>query len=305
MGQMQLNILGCGSAKPSVQHMPACQVLNVRGGIYMIDCGEGAQINFEKMRIGFNGFNNIFISHLHGDHCFGLFGLLSSLALSGNKGGKIVVHCHHTGVELFTPLINFFCNRTPFEIEFNPLSWENALIYEDSKVRVRSFQLDHGVPSVGFVFEEITKNKRHIIKERTDALGISSAYMNTLAAGGDITLPDGRIILNADVTTPPTPPARYAYCSDTKKFNRVIEQIEGVDMLYHEATYAHDQEAKAAKRFHSTAMQAAEIARDAKVGTLLLGHYSKIYKDATVLLNEARTIFPNTHLTNELQRWKI
>ena len=305
MTEMTLSILGCGSAKPTHRHHPSAQVLTVRSSHYIIDCGEGMQENYARMQLGYNGLSDIFISHLHGDHCFGLLGFLSTMALSKNKAGRITIHCHKDGIELFSPLLKYFCNDSPFEIVFKDVPYAHEIIHEDDRVIVTAIPLKHRVPTTGFLFEAKSNGRRHIIKEKAEALGIPSAYMRNLTLGRDYVTPSGVVIPNAELTTDPDPSVRYAYCSDTRPARKIIPMISGVDWLYHESTYADDNIQNAHDRFHSTARQAAQTALEAGVGTLLLGHYSSRYKDEQTLLSQAKEVFPNTFLTDELQQWHI
>ena len=279
------------------RHQPSCQVLNVRDNLMMIDCGEGSQLAVRRMKLKLMRLNHIFISHLHGDHCFGLPGLVSTMALL-NRTNSLTIHTFKDGAELFGQMLDYFCRERPIEVRFNIIDTHKRVIWEDDAMTVTSFPLVHRVPAVGFLFSEKPK-LRHIIGEEVKRLGIPHYAMNSLRQGHDWLTSDGVIIPNELLTTPADHAISYAYCSDTKFSKRVIKYVEGVDWLYHEATYDESLRIKAHKRYHSTALEAATVAHEAGVKRLILGHFSKRYLDETPLLNEACTIFPNTILANE------
>ena len=279
------------------RHQPSCQVLNVRDNLAMIDCGEGAQLAVRRMGLKLMRLNHIFISHLHGDHCFGLPGLVSTMALL-NRTNSLTIHTFKDGAELFGQMLDYFCRERPFEVRFNVIDTHKRVIWEDNAMTVTSFPLVHRVPAVGFLFREKPK-MRHIIGDEVRRLGIPHYAMNSLRQGQDWITPEGVLIPNDQLTTPADHAISYAYCSDTKYSKRVIKHVEGVDWLYHEATYDDNLRIKAHKRYHSTALEAATVAREAGVRQLILGHFSKRYLDDTILLNEAQTVFPATRLANE------
>ena len=281
------------------RHQPSCQVLNVRDNLIMIDCGEGAQLAVRRMKLKLMRLNHIFISHLHGDHCFGLPGLVSTMALL-NRTNSLTIHTFKDGAELFGQMLDYFCRERPFEVRFNIIDTHKRIIHEDDAMTVSTFPLVHRVPAVGFVFREKPK-LRHIIGEEIQRLNIPHYAMNSLRQGEDWIAPDGTVIPNDQLTTPADPAISYTYCSDTKFSKRVIKYVEGVDWLYHEATYDESLRLKAHKRYHSTALEAATVARDASVKQLIIGHFSKRYLDEIPLLEEALSVFPNTRLANEGQ----
>ena len=297
MTRLELNILGCGSATMTPRHQPSCQVLNVRDNLMMIDCGEGAQLAVRRMKLKLMRLNHIFISHLHGDHCFGLPGLVSTMALL-NRSNSLTIHTFKDGAELLGQMLDYFCRERPFEVRFNVIDTHKRLIWEDDAMTVTTFPLVHRVPAVGFLFREKPK-LRHIISEEVQRLRVPHYAMNGLRQGEDWVTPEGIIIPNDQLTTPADPAISYAYCSDTKFSKRVIKNVEGVDWLYHEATYDDSLRIKAHKRYHSTALEAATVAHEAGVKQLIIGHFSKRYLDETPLLQEARTVFPSTRLANE------
>ncbi len=297
MTRLELNILGCGSATMTPRHQPSCQVLNVRDNLMMIDCGEGAQLAVRRMKLKLMRLNHIFISHLHGDHCFGLPGLISTMALL-NRTNSLTIHTFKDGAELFGQMLDYFCRERPFEVRFNIIDTHKRVVWEDDALTVTTFPLVHRVPAVGFLFREKPK-LRHIIGEEVARLGVPHYAMNALREGQDWVTPEGVIVPNNQLTTPADAAISYAYCSDTKFSRRVIKSVEGVDWLYHEATYDESLRIKAHKRYHSTALEAATVAHEAGVKQLILGHFSKRYLDETPLLHEAQAVFPATRLANE------
>lgn len=297
MTQFDLNILGCGSATSTLQHLPSCQVLNVRGHLMMIDCGEGAQLEMQRMHLKMSRLNNIFISHLHGDHCFGLLGLLSTMALH-NKGGTVTIHIFKDGAELFGKMLDYFCRERSYDLKFNIIEPRKAVIYEDDAITVSTFPVTHRIPCVGFLFKEKAK-LRHINSQACSELNIPKHTMNSLRQGLDYVSSEGVVIPNALLTNDSDPAISYAYCGDTKFSKRVINAVEGVDWIYHEATYGDENLKNAVKRYHSTARQAGMVAREAGVKHLILGHYSSRYNDENILLKQAQEEFPSTILANE------
>ena len=297
MSEFVIHTLGCGSAKPSMRHQPSCTVVEHRGSLYMVDCGEGAQLAFMKQRLSFSKLRHIFITHLHGDHVLGLPGLLSTLALTGN-GGEITIHTFPEGARLIKQLIDYFCRERPFEINFNIIKPEEKVIFEGKSLTIRTIPLEHRVPTVGFVFEEKPK-LRHILPEMTTYHQVPVAMMKRIKEGEDFIKPDGTVIPNRLLTTDPTPSLSYAHISDTAFMPSLPEKIRYTDLLFHETTYCNDRSHDATERGHSTAAQAAAIARDAQVGRLITGHYSSRYRDENQFLIEAREVFPRTILGRE------
>lgn len=299
MSQIKLHILGCGSAKPSASHKPSCQVLDFRNNLMMIDCGEGAQGEFMRQHLKFNRLNHIFLSHLHGDHCLGLPGLISTMALHGH-GGKITIYTFEEGAEIFKRIFDVFCTETPFEIKFNIVDKKHrAIVYEDDALKVWSIPLKHRVPAVGYLFEEKPK-PRHINAYAMERHGVPTSMVNRLRLGEDYTAPDGTVVKNEILTTAPDASVSYAYISDTAYSPKIVKEIEGVTWLYHESTYDSTLEALAKKRYHSTAHQAAQAAKESGAKRLILGHYSSRYGgDESVLLEEAKMVFDNTLLAKE------
>lgn len=298
MERFEVNILGCGSATPTVQHFPSSQVVNLRDKLYMIDCGEGTQLQFRKQKLPFNRLNHIFISHLHGDHCFGLIGFLSTLALLG-RVGTVHVHAHADLEKILRPQLDYFCRDNPYEVKIEPFdTTKNEVIFEDRSLTVTSIPLMHRVPCAGFRFDEQAK-EAHLIPDMIKFYNIPVKKLQYIKKGADFITEDGSVIANSRLTKPAEQPRSYAYCSDTAYSERIVPIIEGVDLLYHEATFANSEIIRASETGHSTAAQAAQIAKLANVKKLMLGHFSARYTDNTVLLNEAKAIFENTILANE------
>lgn len=298
MADFNLNILGCGSALPTTRHLATSQVIDLRDKLYMIDCGEGTQVQMRNMRIRFGRLSHIFISHLHGDHCFGLPGLISTLGMLG-RTGELVIHGPKEVETYMRPILDTFCKGMPYDIRFNPVdTYSHALIMEDRSVSVYSIPLKHRIPTCGYLFAEKPK-EAHIIREMTDFYQVPVRWMKEIKQGKDFVTDDGEIIPNSRLTLPAAPPKRYAYCSDTAYNRSIIPIVEGVDLLYHEATFTENDKPRAKETFHSTARQAAEIARQAQVKRLVIGHYSARYEDLSDLKQEAEAIFPGTILGNE------
>ena len=304
MEKFEVHILGCGSAKPTTRHFPASQVVNVRDKLFMIDCGEGAQIQFCKSRLKFSRLQSIFISHLHADHCLGLIGLVSTLNLLG-RTAQLHVYLPKGGAEVFGPVIHYFNWEMTFEVVFHEFDDKvSEVIYEDRSLTVTTLPLEHRMPCCGFRFDE-KPTPRHILREMIDAYEIPLSEINRIKNGADYTLADGRVIANERLTTPSDPPRSYAYCSDTRYMPALAAKLQGVNLLYHEATFCEDDAQKATARYHSTASQAAQVAKEAGVGKLIIGHYSSRYDDESQLLSEASAVFEPTILAQENLRVKI
>lgn len=299
MEKFELYILGCGSALPTTRHFPTSQVLNVRDKLYMIDCGEGAQLQFRKSRLKFSRLNHIFISHLHGDHCFGLWGLISTLNLLG-RTAELHIYSPRGLEALLLPTLAFFNRQMTYRVLFHEFDTDKpALIYEDRSLTVTTIPLRHRIPCCGFLFAE-KQGLNHIVREMVDFYKVPLFEMNRIKNGADYVTPEGEVVPNRLLTRPADPPRRYAYCSDTICLPEIAGQLHGVDLLFHEATFASDNLGRAKETYHTTAVQAAELARSAEVKKLLIGHFSARYEDESVLLEEAREIFPETLLASEM-----
>lgn len=296
----KIHILGCGSATPTLHHFPSSQIVEVRGKLFMIDCAEGTQLQLRKLRVPFTKIQAIFISHIHGDHCFGLIGMISTFGLLG-RTAPLHIYAPKALEKMLEMQIEMFCNDLGYEVVFHAVDTkENKVIYDDRSLTVETVPLCHRVPCAGYIFRE-KPTLPHIRRDMIDFYQIPLSQINNIKAGADWTTPDGTLIENSRLVTPAEPPRSYAYCSDTAYLPHLHELLKGVTTLYHESTYAEDMMDNAVKYCHSTARQAAMVAKAAGVSRLLLGHYSSRYTNEEILLNEAREIFNNSFLTNELQ----
>ncbi len=302
MDCFNVTILGCGSAKPTLRHSPTAQVVNFRGNLFLVDCGEGVQVGLCRSRIAVGKIGHILLSHLHGDHCLGLVGLISTLGL-GQRTGEIVIHAQPDAERIFRPLFDFFCPDLSMTVTFQPFDpYKSEVIYEDKSLLIRTIPLHHRVPAAGFLFQEKPRD-RHLLVDRCEELGIPFAYYQGIKKGNDWTDPEsGKVVPNDLLTSEPTPSKSYAFCSDTIYTESVIPIIRGCDLLYHEATYGEEDAIKARQRGHSTAKQAATIASKAECKRLVIGHYSAQFvcnEMEQTLLREAQDVFPDTVLAKE------
>ena len=264
MEKFELHILGCGSALPTTRHFATSQVVNLREKLFMIDCGEGAQMQLRRSRLKFSRLNHIFISHLHGDHCFGLLGLISTFGLLG-RTADLHIHSPEGLEELFAPMLAFFCKTLTYKVLFHEFETkEPALIYDDRSVTVTTIPLKHRIPCCGFLFEE-KQRPNHIIRDMVDFYKVPVYELNRIKNGADFVTPEGEVIANSRLTRPSAPARKYAYCSDTMYLPKIAGQIKGVDLLFHESTFAQTEQARAKETYHTTAAQAAQLALDAEV----------------------------------------
>ena len=291
MSTFSVNVLGCGSARPSLRHMPSCTVLNIRESLFMIDCGEGAQLGMQRKGLKFNRLNHIFLTHLHGDHVFGLPGLLGSMALM-QRTGRITIHTFAEGVEVLQPMLDYFCQDMPYEVQFNVIKPERHLIYEDDVLRVRTIPLSHRVKCVGYLFEEKPKTP-HLDRASADFHGLPRAMYAAVKRGEPYVKPDGTVIPASALTKPAAPSLSYAHIGDTAYIPGIAKEIGPVSLLYQESTDLAPHASVAKERGHSTAAEAAMVARDSGASRLLLGHYYSRYKDDKLFEEEARKIFPD------------
>lgn len=301
---MQVTILGSGSATPTLRSHPSAQVIQVGSDYYLIDCGEGTQYRLLEMRIRPGRLKGVFITHLHGDHYFGLFGLLTSLSL-GQRTEDLLLFGPRGLNDVLTEVFRQSDTRLSFPLHFHEIDAQNpGLIYETVTFSVSTLPLRHRLPTTGFLFRE-KPGLRKLIKEKISP-EMTHEQLRALKEGLDV--PDGQgetLYANRDYTLPPRTPCSYAYCSDTIYRPELVPYIQGVSCLYHEATFLNDQLERANKTFHSTAQQAAQLASDAQVGQLLIGHLSSRYPDASASLEEARAVFSNTDLAVEGQIFEI
>jgi ribonuclease Z len=267
---------------------------------YMIDCGEGTQIRMRQMNVKTNRMGHIFISHLHGDHVFGLIGLISSFGML-NRTADLHIHTPNGLEQILAPQLQFFCDDLAFNVIFHTYDpKKNELIFEDRSVQVYSIPLKHRVPSSGFLFEEKSSD-RHIKRDMIDFYNIPTWRIPKIKQGEDFVTDDDETIPNERLTTMPEKPKRYAYCSDTAYSEKIIPIIKDVDLLYHEATFMNDELVRAKNTLHSTAEQAATIALKSTVNQLIIGHFSARYANKNGLLREAKAVFENTILGEDMK----
>lgn len=304
MQPFKIHILGCGSALPTKRHNPSSQVIDVRGKLFMVDCGEGTQAQIRRSRLSFTKLYAVFISHLHGDHVLGLIGMISTFGLQG-RTAPLHVYAPAEYSQLLQMELDMFCSTLDYEIIFHPVdTTKQQIIYEDRSLTVETIPLHHRMPCSGFIFRE-KPGQRHIKPDMLNFYNIPQSQINNLRAGMDWESPSGEIIPNNILTTPPDPVRAYAYCSDTRYMPSLKDLLHDVTTLYHEATYCEDMKDKAVKYLHSTAREAAMTARDANVNQLIIGHFSQRYLDETPLRKEAQDIFPNTVLANENHTYDV
>lgn len=291
-----VTILGNNSALPAYDRHPTAQVVTLNEQLFLIDCGEGTQMQLSKFKVRRGRINHIFISHLHGDHYFGLPGLITSMGLMGREN-----ELHLYAPAMLQPIIQMQLDVSgsvlPYTLHFHPLG-DNEVLVDNSKFTINSFRVHHRIDCWGFMISE-KKKPRRIDKEKAIAHNIPLAYFERLKNGDDYETRSGEVIKNEWVTVPNTPGKSYAYCADTVFTPSIAEHIKGANLLYHETTYLKKLTDRAAERFHSTTEQAAEIARLANAQQLLIGHFSSKYEVLDEFLNETSAVFPNTKLALE------
>ncbi len=292
---MKLTILGCHSATPRTDTNPTSQVLEIKNHMFLIDCGEGTQVELRRNRIKFSRIKHVFISHLHGDHYFGLVGLVNTFSLL-TRETELHIYAPKGLKEVIMLQMKLANAWTSYPLIFHELtSKEPELIYEDDKVEVHTIPLDHRIYTNGFLFKEKENERKLDINSVTEA-NINVAYFRKLKQGADVVNEDGVLIDNKTVTKDPQPPKSYAFCSDTVYHEDIVPQIKNVTALYHESTFLERHEALCKPTKHSSAKQAASIAKMANVGMLFLGHYSTRYDDLNEFKIEAQTVFENSKL---------
>jgi ribonuclease Z len=294
----ELTILGSSSATPTYNRHPTAQVLNIRERFFLIDCGEGTQTQLVRYRIRYNRISHIFISHLHGDHYLGLMGLLSTMHLQGRTS-----ELHLFGQQELMDVIELQLRLSQtvlrFNLIFHPVkSYTSSVIFEDEDLTVRTIVLNHRVPCTGFIFKEKPKPRKLLINKMKQ-YNIPFKHFTRIKNGEDYEDDFGKIIPNSELTVSSGKPRSYAFCSDTLYEEQVADEVNGVDLLYHESTFMHELLERAKATFHSTCIDAATIAKKGMVKKLIIGHFSARYKDLSPLLAEARTVFPTTELAVE------
>lgn len=295
---MNLTILGCYAATPRTFTNPTSQVLEIGRELFLIDCGEGTQVQLRKNKIKFSKINHIFISHLHGDHVYGLIGLVSTFMLL-NRVNDLHIYGPKGIKEIITLQLRLSNSWTTYGLFFHELESDaSELIYEDEKVTVRTIPLKHRIYSNGYLFRE-KQGLRKLNAAAAENFQIDKCYYRNIVLGKDIVLDDGTIVSNNDLTFEPVPPKSYAFCSDTVFDESIVPLIQDVDVLYHESTFLESEALLASKTMHSTAREAAKIALMANVKQLVMGHYSTRYGDIKLFREEAMTIFPNVLLADD------
>ena len=298
MEAFEIHILGCGSALPTTRHNASSQVIRIGNKQFMIDCGEGTQLQLRRNHIHFSFINHIFISHLHGDHSFGLIGLISTFGLLG-RTAPLHIYADAMLEKVMKPQLDFYCKDIKYPLFFHSIdASKHSVIYEDNTITVETLSLNHRMPCCGFLFREKPK-RRHLIGDVANFYNIPIYQRQSIKDGADYTTPDGTVIPNSKLTREADPSRSYAYCSDTRPCPQICGYLKDVDLLYHEATFAESEKERAKVTHHSTAKEAAEIAVTAGVKRLLLGHYSSRYDDEKQLLSEASEIFTATECANE------
>ncbi|MEE3444623.1 MAG: ribonuclease Z [Prevotella sp.] len=304
MEPFRVHILGCGSALPTLRHNASSQVVEVREKVFMLDCAEGTQMQLRRCRVRFTKLSHVFITHLHGDHCFGLIGMISTFGLLGRTATLHVHAPEALGPEL-DHQIKFYTHDLGFKMEFHPVDTKvRQVVYEDKGTKVESIPLEHRVPCCGYLISE-KSTLPHIRPDMLDFYQIPKSQVNNIKNGAGWTTPDGEVIPHERLVRPADPVRSYAYISDTRYLPQLAEQLKGVSTLYHESTYGEDRLSSAEKYCHSTARQAALVASTAGVEKLLLGHYSSRYDDENVLLAEAKKVFEKSFLTNEMDVFDV
>jgi ribonuclease Z len=294
----ELTILGSNSALPTSNRYPTAQVLEVPGLCFLIDCGEGTQIQIRRNKISFAKIRHIFISHLHGDHYYGLVGLISTMNLMGIKH-DLHIYAPSELKDLIQPQLNYIRGEMTVKPIFHPLNFKKQQqIFENKKIEVSSFPVKHSIPTCGFLFKEKPK-PANIKKEAIKAYSIPIAKIKDIKAGADFVTEDETIIPNRKLTTPPIPAKSYAFCTDTAFYPPIAEIINGVDLLYHESTFLEKLKDLAAKTLHSTAKEAAEMAKLSGAKKLLIGHFSARFKNISLFEEEAKEVFENTEAAIE------
>ena len=298
MEPFKVHILGCGSALPTLQHNASSQIVELREKLFMIDCGEGTQIQLRRSRIHFSKIIAVFISHLHGDHCFGLPGMISTFGMTG-RTAPLHIYAPAAFEPILDQTLSFFCQGLEFKVVFHAVdTMQNKVVYEDRSLTVETIPLQHRIDCCGYLFRE-KPILPHIRRDMIDFYKIPISQINNIKAGADWVTAEGEVIANSRLTSPAEPARSYAYCSDTRYIKTLHELVKGVSTLYHESTYSAEDAERARLYWHSTSQDAAKVARDASVGKLLLGHFSARYNNESQLLEEAKEIFPNSYLTRE------
>lgn len=293
---LSVTILGNNSAVPAFNRHPTSQVVSHDGNNYLVDCGEGTQIQMIKYKIRRGKITHIFISHLHGDHYFGLIGLINSFSLLSHKQ-EMHIFAPAPLQQIVEMQLKVADNVLSYPLHFHTLT-EPGVLVDDDNIKISCFRTTHRIECYGFCFEE-KQNKRKLLIDKVEQYEIPVSFYSSLQAGLDFIMPDGTVVRNYDLTLAPERGKKYAFCADTRYDENIIPHIYGADMIYHETTYLDNMRDKATERFHSTTKQAATIAQKAAVGKLLIGHFSSKYSVLDQFVEEAREVFPETELALE------
>ena len=295
---LELSLLGTGGMMPLPKRWLTSLMARSNGSSLLIDCGEGTQIQLRRSRIHFSKIIAVFISHLHGDHCFGLPGMISTFGMTG-RTAPLHIYAPAAFEPILEQTLSFFCQGLEFKVVFHAVdTTQNKVVYEDRSLTVETIPLQHRIDCCGYLFRE-KPILPHIRRDMIDFYKIPISQINNIKAGADWVTAEGEVIANSRLTTPAEPARSYAYCSDTRYIKTLHELVKGVSTLYHESTYSAEDAERARLYWHSTSQDAAKVARDASVGKLLLGHFSARYNNESQLLEEAKEIFPNSYLTRE------
>ena len=294
----KLTILGCDSAIPTVDKQQTAQLLNINERFFLIDCGENTQVQLRKYQLSFQRISHVLIRHLHGDHYYGLIGLITSMHLLGRNKG-LHIYAHEALKEIINVQLSASNTNLNYPLFFHVLPKdEEKILFKDDNVVISNFLLDHTIDCSGFLFKEIS-SKRKIIKEKINEHNIPHNKIDEIKNGADYINDNNQVINNNELTSIISNLHSYAYCSDTRFSSRIVPIISNVDVLYHETTFSKDLVERAVETGHSTTKEAANIAKKANVKKLLIGHYSKRYKDLNILLDESKQYFNNSSLTKE------
>jgi ribonuclease Z len=304
MTKFSVLILGNASASPTLGRNPTSQLINIDEQYYLMDCGEGTQSRLRAHKVKLQRIHHIFISHLHGDHYLGLIGLLQTMSLLG-RTTALKIYCPGNIKEIVDVHLKYSESYITYPIEYQLVSTENSeVVFENNKITVSTIPLSHRIACVGYLFKQKTKPKR-INPAAVKLYGIPKYELNKIKLGEDYSDSEGKIIKNELVTHPSLPSFSYAFCSDTKYEEKIIDVIRDVSLLYHEATFTEEHADRAKKTFHSTAKQAAQIALKSNANKLIIGHFSNRYPDLNVLLTEAKSVFKNTEIATQDYEFEI
>ncbi|MFI5219292.1 MAG: ribonuclease Z [Bacteroidia bacterium] len=302
--KFEVTVLGSSSATPIYNRHPTAQVLNVRERFFLIDCGEGTQMQLVKYKIRYQRISHIFISHLHGDHYLGLMGLLSTMHLQG-RTTELHLYGQQELMDILELQLRLSNTILRYNLIFHPVRhYTNNVIFEDEDLQVKSIVMNHRIPCTGFLFREKPK-PRKLLMNKIQQYNIPFVFFNGIKNGEDYEDDFGTIIKNEELTIPSLLPRSYAFCSDTMYDENIINEVRNVDLLYHETTFLHDMIDRATATYHTTSLQAAELAKKAEVKKLLIGHFSARYKNLEPLLIEAKTVFANTELALEGNKFEV